>query len=78
MCFTQSAMPCRPDGEEMQRPESPNLVTPTKPPSNDGADHDNPDSERAVTDSDDDAESVQKKKRQHTVMIQTIVKRWVS
>jgi hypothetical protein len=50
-------MPCQSDEDpkEMQRPNSPAPVTPTKSRFNDGAGHDNPDAERLERESDDDA-----------------------
>jgi hypothetical protein len=47
-------MPCR--SEEAQIPESPNPVTPTKPPRNDGAGYDNSDAEFPLTQFDEEQE----------------------
>jgi hypothetical protein len=57
-------MPYRSNEEETQITELPQPVTPTKPSDNDGAGHDNSDAERAVTQSNDDAELGREKKRQ--------------
>ncbi len=61
----------------MQRPGSPDSVTPTKPPRNDGAGHDNSD---AVTESEEQQErSIQKRKRAPRVLaIYKVVQRWVT
>ncbi len=56
-------MPCQSDEEEMQRPGSPDPVTPTNPPRNDGAGHDNSDAEKEVTESDEEQEQRSKQKR---------------
>jgi hypothetical protein len=66
-------MPCRSDEEEAQIPESPNPVTPTKPPRNDGGGYDNLDAEFPLTQSDEEQEERPKQKRKHTY-----VKRWVT
>ena len=61
-------MPCRSDEEEMQRPGSPNPVTPTKPQRNDGACHDNSDAEIPLTQSDEEVEELLKQKKEaHTM-----------
>jgi hypothetical protein len=57
-------MPCRSDEEEAQVTDFPHPVKPTKPPGYAGAGQHNPDAERAVTQSNDDAELGREKKRQ--------------
>jgi hypothetical protein len=56
-------MPCQADEEEMQRPGSPNPVTPTKPPRHDGAGHDDSDSEILLTQSDEEEKLLKKERR---------------
>ncbi len=55
-------MPCRPDEVEMQMPEPPNPVTPTKLPRNDGAGYDISDAEFPLTQSDEEEEGRPKQK----------------
>jgi hypothetical protein len=65
----------------MQRPASPNPVTPTKPPRNDGAGHDNSDAEIPPTQSDEEVEERPKHKRKRTprvLAICEVVQRWVN
>ncbi len=54
----------RSDDEEAQITELPHPVTPTKSSGNDGGGHDNPDAERALIQSNDDAELGREQKRQ--------------
>jgi hypothetical protein len=69
-------MPCRSDEEEAQIPESPNQVTPTKPPRNDGAGYDNLDAEIPLTQSDEEAEERPKQKRKRVIAEYELVKRF--
>jgi hypothetical protein len=62
----------------MQSLGSPNPVTPTKPPGNDGAGHDNQDANRPVTQSNENAELGLKQKRQRIVVVYRVVKQWVT
>jgi hypothetical protein len=78
LCFTQSVMPCRSDEEEAQISEQPNPVTPTKPPRNDRAGHDNSDAEIPLTQSDEEEEERQKQKRKRVIAEYELVKRWVT
>ncbi len=71
-------MSCRSDKEEAQIPESPNPITPTKPPRNDGAGYDNSDAEIPLTQSDEEEEERPKQKRKHVVAEYELVKRWVT
>ncbi len=71
-------MPCRSDEEEAQIPESPNPVTPTKPPRNDGAGYDNSDAEFPLTQSDQEEEERSKQKRKRVIAEYEAVKRWVT
>ncbi len=74
-------MPCRSDEEEMQRPGSPNPVTPTKQPRNYGANHDNSVAVIALTQSDEEDESRPKQKRKRTPRVLAtyeVVQRWVT
>jgi hypothetical protein len=73
-CFTQSAMPCLSNEEKCSvliRPIQLSLR-------NDWARHDNLDAEREVTQSSDDTELSQKKKRRCIVASYTVVKCWVT
>jgi hypothetical protein len=60
-------MPCLSDEEDAQIPESPNPVTPTKPPRNDGSRYDNSDAEFPLTQSDEEAEERPKQKRKRVI-----------
>jgi hypothetical protein len=65
----------------MQWPGSPNQFTPTKPPRNDGASHDNPDAEIAVTQSDEEGETRPKQKRKlapRVLATYEVVQHWVT
>ncbi len=68
-------MPCQSDEEEMQRPDSPAPVTPTKSLGNDGAGHDNPEAENSSAESDDDygeEEEPATSKKRKRVMLATL------
>ena len=56
-------MPCRPEEQSAQGPESENPVTPTKAVRNDGAENEEPDAENSGTESDLDEESLRKQRR---------------
>ncbi len=73
-------MPCRSDEEEDQISESPNPVTPMKPPRNDGAGYDNSDAEFPLTQSDEEQEErpKQKRKPERVLAEYKLVKRWVT
>jgi hypothetical protein len=71
-------MPCRSDDEEAQIPESPNPVTPTKPPCNDGAGYYNSDAEFPLTQSDEEEEERPKQKRKRVAVEYELVKQWVT
>ena len=71
-------MPYRSDEEEAQIPGSPNPVTPTKPPRNDGAGYDNSDAEFPLTQSDQEEEERSKQKRKRVIAEYEAVKRWVT
>jgi hypothetical protein len=66
----------RSDEEEMNRPGSPNPVTPTKLQRNDGAGYDNSDAEIPLTQSYEEAEERPKQKRKHIVAEYELVKQW--
>ncbi len=65
-------MPCRSDEEEMQRPGSPNPVSPMKQPLNDGACHDNSDAEIPLGQSDEEEKERPKQKRKRTSRVLAI------
>ncbi len=82
MCFTQSAIPCRPWEEESQLTDAPNPVTPTKSLRHYGARHDNPYAECSSAESDEDQgeeeEPAAPKKRTHVLVQYVLVKQWVT
>jgi hypothetical protein len=71
-------MPSGSDEEEMQRPDPPALVMPTKSLPNDGAGHDNLNAESSERESDDneceDEDPVPAKKRKRVVAEYVLVK----
>ena len=70
-------MPCRPEEEFAQGPESPHPVTPTKSTGNDGAGHADPDAKNS--DAESDLEVPQRRKRPpRTVLSYEVVMRWVT
>ncbi len=75
-------VPCRPWEEDVQitglLPNPALPVTPTKPPGNDGAYHDNSDAGRSVTESDEEVELLPNKKRKHVLATYEVVQRWVT
>ncbi len=71
-------MPCRSDEKEAQIPESPNPVTPTKPPRKDGACYDNSDADIPLTQSEEEEEERLKQKRKRVIAEYELVRRWVT
>jgi hypothetical protein len=69
------AMSCGPWEEDAQITELPHPVTPMKPPGNDGAGHDNSDADISLTQSDEEEESLPKKKRMHLLVTYEVVKK---
>ncbi len=70
-------MPCRSDEEEAQIPESPNPVTPTKPPRNDGT-CTTIRMPKPLTQSDEEEVERPKQKRKRVIAEYELVKRWVT
>ena len=79
LCFTQSAMSCRPWEEPTPVSEPPHPVTPTKQSRNDGASRAHPDPEDPYRLSDEEEGIGAKKIRPPRHVLQyEVVKRWVT
>ena len=71
-------MPCQPEEEFAQGPESPHPVTPTKSTRNDGVGNADPDAENSESSSDLNEKLPQKRKRSRTILKYEVVKRWTT